>query len=135
MDETKLILGMSKDLDETVINTRKADLNRIIKYLVRQTYSERNHSECEGWKHLKDLTFWEFLYEVGMFEGNKVLNDYRNEEKEIAKTRYLNAISASVQGNAATILKREVKDIFLNGYNKKIMKLHKAKHDLQICID
>ena len=103
MDETKLILGMSKDLDETVINTRKADLNRIIKYLVRQTYSERNHSECEGWKHLKDLTFWEFLYEVGMFEGNKVLNDYRNEEKEIAKTRYLNAISASVQGNAATI--------------------------------
>ena len=33
------------------------------------------------------------------------------------------------------VLKREVKDIFINGFNKKIMRLFKANHDLQICID
>ena len=51
------------------------------------------------------------------------------------KSRYLNAISAGIQGRAAVILKRDVKDLFVNGYNDKIMKLHKANHDLQICID
>ena len=33
------------------------------------------------------------------------------------------------------VLKREVKDIFINGYNSKIMRIFKANHDLQICID
>ena len=55
--------------------------------------------------------------------------------QEIAKTRYLDAISAGIHGKAAVILKREVKDMFVNGYNKQIMKLHKANHDIQICID
>ena len=30
---------------------------------------------------------------------------------------------------------RKVKDIFTNGYNKKVMKLHQANHDIQINID
>ena len=102
---------------------------------MRQTYSQRNFTESEGWKRLKEFNFWEFIHEVGMFDGNKMLKDYSDQEKQVAKTRYLDAISASIQGNATVILKREVKDIFLNGYNKKIMKLHKANHDLQICID
>ena len=33
------------------------------------------------------------------------------------------------------VMKQKVKDIFLNGYNKQIMRVHKANHDLQICID
>ena len=70
-----------------------------------------------------------------MFEGNKMLNEYTDENKKVAKERYLDAISASIQGNAAVVLKREVKDIFLNGYNKTLMKIHRANHDLQICID
>ena len=32
-------------------------------------------------------------------------------------------------------MKRKVRDIFINGYNKKIMRMFKANHDLQICID
>ena len=103
MDETKLILGMSKDLDENLIKARKLDLNRITKYLVRQTYSERNLSECEGWKLLKKLNFWEFIHNAGMFEGQKELNEYTEYDKNVAKARYLDAISASVQGNAAVI--------------------------------
>ena len=70
-----------------------------------------------------------------MFTTDKSLKDCTNQEKENAKSRYLNAISAGIQGRAAVILKRDVKDLFVNGYNTKIMKLHKANHDLQICID
>ena len=58
-----------------------------------------------------------------------------DQDKDKAKIRYLNAISSGIQGSAAVIMKREVKDIFVNGYNKQIMRLHKANHDLQICID
>ena len=47
----------------------------------------------------------------------------------------MNALSVSVHGSASMIMKREVKDIFINGYNKKLMKLHKANHDVQPCID
>ena len=32
-------------------------------------------------------------------------------------------------------MKRKVRDLFINGYNKKIMRIFKANHDLQICID
>ena len=45
------------------------------------------------------------------------------------------AISASVQGTAIVVLRRDVKDIFVNAFNASIMRLHKANHDLQICID
>ena len=33
------------------------------------------------------------------------------------------------------ILKRKVKDMFVNGYNASLMRLHTANHDLQVCID
>ena len=84
---------------------------------------------------MQGLSFWEFLYEAGMFRGNKTLKDCTQTEKQDAKTRYLDAISVSVQGTAIVVLKRKVKDIFVNGYNASIMRLHKANHDLQICID
>ena len=70
-----------------------------------------------------------------MFNNTKLFKEYTDQDKQDAKTKYLNAISASVQGTAVIILKREVKDIFVNGYNKNIMRLHTANHDLQICID
>ena len=70
-----------------------------------------------------------------MFTGNKSLEEYSDTEKLEARSRYLAAISASVQGTAAVIHKRKVRDIFVNGYNANIMRLHKANHDLQICID
>ena len=70
-----------------------------------------------------------------MFIENKRFDKYTEEERIAAKTRYLNAISASVRGSAVVIIKRKVRDIFVNGYNKNIMRLHKANHDVQICID
>ena len=135
LDETKLIKGVSKDTDEKKIKTRKNDLNKIVKFLLRQTHTEKKLEDCENWKKLRNLNFWEFIYEVGMFKGNKDLDDFTEIEKQEAKSRYLDAISASVQGTAIVVLKRNVKDIFVNGFNASIMRLHKANHDLQICID
>ena len=83
---------------------------------------------------LKEMNFWQFLNSVGMFVDQKQIHEYTDEEKQTAKQRYLNAISSSVQGTAIMIMKFKVKDIFMNGYNKQIMRVHKANHDLQICI-
>ena len=126
---------MTKETEESVIKERKKDLNQIIKFLIRQTYCESSENENESLKTLKKMNFWEFLFSVGMFDNKKLFENYDEEEKQIAKSRYLNALSAAVQGTAMVVLKREVKDVFINGYNKKIMRLFKANHDLQICID
>ena len=135
LDQTKLVVGMSKEIDEDTMKQYKADLIKITKYLIRQTHTENRHDECEAWKEMKDFSFWKFLHEVGMFDENKRMDQISDQDKQKAKLRYLNAISAGIQGSAAVILKREVRDIFVNGYNKQIMILHKANHDIQICID
>ena len=135
MDETKLICGISKDTEEHVVKSRKKDLNKIMKYLIRQTYTDQDINELQSWNRLKEMNFWDFLYEVGMFSNEKLLHELNDEDKIKAKEKYLSAISASVQGSAAVFLKREVKNIFFNGYNPKLMRIHRANHDLQICID
>ena len=80
------------------------------------------------------MAFIDFLYYAGMFLETKPISTYSKEEIEAAKSRYENAISVSIKGTGAVILKREVKDIFINGYNQNIMRLHQANHDLQILI-
>ena len=54
-------------------------------------------------KKWKNMTFLEFLYEVGMFQQNKFLEYMTEDEIVAAKDRYLKALSASVQGNATVI--------------------------------
>jgi len=134
MDETKLVISISKETDENLISERKKDLNKIIKYLIRQTIDDKP-SQSFVMTKWKNMTFLEFLYEVGMFQQNKFLEYMTEDEIVAAKDRYLKALSASVQGNATVILKREVRDIFINPYNLKIIRLFKSNHDLQICID
>ena len=102
---------------------------------MRQTFAERDVDEADGWKNLKKMSFLEFLQQVGMFSELKPVSAYSEHEIKEAKTRYINAISASVKGTGKIIHKRKVKDIFTNGYNKKIMQLHQANHDIQIVID
>ena len=52
-----------------------------------------------------------------------------------AKHRYLDALLVGIKGNGAVIMKREVKDIFTNGFNTKIMSLHQANHHFQVVIN
>ena len=133
MDETRLIQSVSQDADEQCLNEMKKDLNKIIKFLIRQTFEEKGSNK--GFSRLKDMTFFEFLYEVGMVRENKFYEYLTDEEKAAAKSRYLKALSVSVQGSATIHLKREVKDIFINGYNKAVMEVFKSNMDMQIVID
>ena len=135
MDRTKLIVGIRKDLDEKIVDKRKKDLNKIKKYLIRQTFTESRLESSENWNHLEKMNFLEFLFEVGMFEAEQDSANFDENDINNAKERYYNAISVSVKGTGSVFLKREVKDIFTNGYNRFIMILHVANHDIQPVID
>ena len=135
MEETKLILGISNELDKDEVLRRSKDLKKITTFLIRQTFSERGVDNSEALEKLNDLSFTEFLYQVGMFNTEKELRACSHEEIEAAKLRYYNALSASIRGTGAVFMKRKVKDLFTNGYNINIMRLHEANHDLQVVID
>ena len=135
MDEAELIFGIPKDTTDEIVKNRKKDLDKITKYLIRQTYTDKEIKKLDSWNRLQHMDFWEFLWNVGMFDTYKLISEYSKEEKRKAKQRYVDAISASVSGTAMIVLKRKVQDIFVNGYNPKLMRIHQANHDLQICID
>ena len=135
MNETCLVKAIPKDTDKQIIKSRKEDFSKLMKFLIRQTNTDKDIEDLQSWKKLRDLDFWKFLYEAGMFSASKKFEDFTNTEREEARTRYIDAISTSIQESATVLLKREVKNLFVNGYNASIMRLHKANQDLQICID
>ena len=136
LNKTTFILGMSKDLEEGVLQQRRNDLQRIKKFLIRKTFSETRTTESNvEFIAFENLTFLEFLLEVGMFEEIKSIESYTEEEKSKAHQRYIDAISASIRGSGSVFLKRGTKDVFTNNFNRKLMEVHKANHDLQIVVD
>ena len=46
-----------------------------------------------------------------------------------------NALSVSVCGTGAIFLKKNPKDVLTNNFNRQLMRVHKANHDIQIVID
>ena len=93
------------------------------------------NEESENFKTFKNITFLQSLFDVGMFEENKTIETLSEKEKEAGYQRYLNALSASVRGTGAIFLKRNPKDVLTNNFNRRIMSVHKANHDIQIVID
>ena len=135
MNRTTFIPGIPKSLDESALLERKKDLLKIKKYIIRQTYSENPSQESENFKYLKTLSFAQFLYEVGMFDVDRKLEKYSIKEKVKAYERYINALSASIKGTGSIFLKRTTKDLFTNNYNRRLMEVHKANHDIQMVVD
>ena len=135
LNRTTFILGLPKNLNEMELQKRREDLKKIKKYLIRQTYIENVQQDRSDLKYFQSLSFIGFLYEVGMFSNNKKLNRYSLKEKNDAYQRYINALSASVRGTGSVFLKRETKDVFTNNYNRKLMGIHKANHDIQMVVD
>lgn len=76
LDETKVILGLNKDTEEADVKERRKDLNKILKFLIRQTYFAEGGVESDSWNKLQNQNFWEFLYSVGMFVEDKPLEAY-----------------------------------------------------------
>ena len=68
-----------------------------------------------------------------MFDCDK--KRFTEDEKKMAYQRYINALSASVRGTGAVFLKRATKDVFTNNFNRRLLEVHKANHDLQIVVD
>jgi hypothetical protein len=135
LNKTTFILGLEKTLDESEVQKRRKDLQKIKKYMIRQTYIENIGQDRSDLENFKSLSFIEFLHEVGMFVTEKKLGNYSSNEKNAAYQRYLKALSASVRGTGAVFLKRETKDVFTNNFNRKIMGVHKANHDIQMVVD
>ena len=75
----------------------------------------------------------EFLYEVGMFNTDKLI--YTSMEKTAAYQQYVNALSSSIKRTGSVFLKRDTKDLFTNNFNRNLMKVHKANHDIQMVVD
>ena len=85
LNETKVVRSCSMDIDENEIKSRKKDLNKIVKFLLRQTYAEKSRENLESWNLLKQMQFWKFLYEVGMFKEDKNFHTYSENEKKKLK--------------------------------------------------
>jgi hypothetical protein len=134
LNRTTFILGIPKDLSEDQVSQRKSDLKKIKKFLIRHTYSETKE-ESEQFKKFKEITFLQFLFDVGMFEEKTTIETMSEKDKDAGYRRYLNALSASVRGTGAIFLKRNPKDVLTNNFNRRIMSVHKANHDIQIVID
>ena len=81
------------------------------------------------------MTFIQFLFEAGMFESNQEIEKLTENEKKVAYQRYINALSASVRGTGAVFLKRATKDVFTNNFNRRLLGVHKANHDIQMVVD
>jgi hypothetical protein len=134
LNKTTFILGIPKDLDAESVDQRRKDLKKIKKYLIRQSYSQYSSVEdTPQFQKLRSQTFMEFLYEVGMFNTDKLI--YTSMEKTAAYQRYVNALSSSIKGTGSVFLKRDTKDLFTNNFNRNLMKVHKANHDIQMVVD
>ena len=129
MDKTVALMAYSKNEDKDVIAQGKKDFSMIRKFLLRQTYCPpgAKKEDQEGYKKLVSLSFREFLIQVGMFEG---LDIEEEDAMEKARTRYLNALRASIRGEMTVFPKRDTKSLYVNHYNKKLMKHHGANQDI-----
>ena len=70
-----------------------------------------------------------------MFGEKKMIEELSNKEKRIGYDRYIKALSVSIRGTGAILPKRNPKDVFTNNFNNRLMRIHKANHDIQIVID
>ena len=136
IDETTVLLGFSKEEDEDLIKYAKQDYLAIRKYLIRQTYvpDKAKLEDQPNYQILKKMDFKTFLQKIGMY--SKVSSQLSEAEKfEQAKARYHTALRAGIKGFASVFPQRNLQSLFINNFNKKIMEIQPANHDIQYCMD
>ena len=132
IDKAEMIVGFPKDYDKTELKKAKDDYLKIRKYLLRLTHGE-NFRDTEQWSNFENMNFYEYLYEIGMFEDTDDINDEKVQQK--ARRRYLTALRCEVRSTGMLLLKRETSDVFTNNFNKKLIQVHQANQDVQYVID
>ena len=134
IDRNIVLLPISKNEDPKAADKMRRDLKHIKAYLIRKTYffvSKENEAE---WMKFKNMTFEEYLCDLGMFEEIPASETEENRLK-LAKERYYNALRAEISGSGFVFLKRNPCDVFTNNYNKMLLLLLKCNHDLQYIFD
>ena len=134
MYKTVLLFPISKNEDPKKVHQVKKDLKHIIAYLIRRASFIDSKENEHLWLKFKNMSFDEFLLDVGMYES--LASSLSPEEKrEQAIKRYVNALRASINGSGYVFLKRNPEDIFINHFNTLIMSIVKCNHDIQYIFD
>ena len=128
-DVTVCLTSFRKGEDQEVISRAKKDFLKIRKYLLRQTYCPNGakREDQPGYKKLQHQTFKEFLLVVGMFEG---LDPTGEDSMKQARERYHNSLRVSIKGQLKVFGQRNMKSLFMNNFNKNLMKLQPANQDV-----
>ena len=132
IDKTTFIQAFPSDTDKEIVRQAKKDYEKIRKFMLRLTSKEdfRNSGE---WKSFIELSFREFLYEIGLYPEGKKIGD--PDDFASAKKRYLTGLRCGVKSTGMLILRRKTSDIFTNNYNKHLLTLHQANQDIQYIFD
>ena len=114
-DESVFLHIFPTDYPKELLKKAKEDYMKIRKYLLRFSH-EMSDMDPVKVEKFKSLTFYEYLYEVGMFEegqhsSNKVF-------QQQAKERYLTALRCEIKSSGFLLIKRSTRDIFTNNFNK-----------------
>lgn len=136
IDETKILFGFNEDENEEIVKAAKRDYMSIKKYLLRQTYvpDKSKLDDQPNYKKLRNMDFKTFLEKAGMY-SNVSENLPETERFAQAKSRYCNALRAEIKGYVKIFPKRDLKNMFTNNFNKTLIKIHPANHDIQFCCD
>ena len=132
LDKEEVIMPFPNDYDKEKLKKAKEDYDKIRKYLLRLTNRDNFKNEDE-WKNYCSFRFYDFLYEVGMFEKGENYNDEKLQLK--ARERYLTALRCEAKSNGTLVYKRQTRDVFTNNFNKKIFSFHPAHMDIQFVTD
>ena len=131
IDKTTFVLAITKDEDPNAVKQMKKDLRHIQTYMARRRYCRESNSEDHIlWLKFKDMTFEDFLEDLGMMK-NLSAKLSKIEKFELARKRYLKALRADIKGIGAVYHRRNPSDVFINNYSRKYMTLLKSNHDLQ----
>ena len=132
IDKTEFILSFPKDHDKVELKRAKSDYRKIRKYLLRLTNGE-DFDKKDKWMKFKQMSFYEYLFEVGMYEADKNKDDQN--AREAARKRYLTALRCEVRSSGLLLLRRDTVDVFTNNYNPKLLQIHEANEDVQFITD
>ena len=126
-DESVFLHIFPADYPKELLKKAKDDYMKIRKYLLRFSHemSDMDPAKVESFK---GLTFYEFLYEVGMFEDGE--NPSNKVFQQKAKERYLTALRCQIKSSGFLLIKRTTQDIFTNNFNKVYSKFMKAIYRL-----
>ena len=96
IDKNEFILAFPKDTHAKVLKKAKDDYQQIRKYLQRLTHSE-DYINTIRYKEFEKMSFFDYLFEVGMFEEDTSKDDPEAQQK--ARDRYLSALRCELSIN------------------------------------